>query len=281
MRIPRRFLNLLKPTRGAGLPQVLVAVGITGVLVSVMAAMTTSQARENRALTEKLAALDLQRLLTSVISDAAVCTYIVLNGSSQTFSATDMAASNNVLTTPINLGTHLRSTAASDGPVIAEVGTGASPISTSLKVASIELADISCQAPCDPVATASFNAKVRINFDNTKTVRGVPPATSQIVLQTSGGATKTITGCSGAAGGGSSSLKGYQVISQFIPVCNTYVNLCCPGSKKLLGGACYSDWGWCSSTALSASCFAGVAWTGYAGGSQCGSGIQIMITCAD
>lgn len=264
---------------GMGLTQVIVAIGITSVLISAMVALTTNQARENRALTEKLAALDLQRSVISTVSDPAICTHIVVHGATTTFNASLV----NTATPPppIDLGTILYATATPPGPKIAEVGTIASPISSSLKVSSIEIADISCVAPCDPLLTSSFNAVIRVNFDISQSVRSIAPAMASVILQTTGaGATKTITGCGGTASA-STSLSGYQMITQWIPVCNAYVPLCCPGTKKLLGGSCYSDWGWCSSSAMSGSCFYGTAWTGYAGGSMCGGGIQITITCAD
>lgn len=265
--------------RGMGLTQVIVAIGVSSILISAMVAMTTYQARESRGLTEKLAAIDLQRLITASVSDATVCSYIVTHGATTDFDASSITATQSQ--GPINLGNILRASDSPTGAQLAEVGRLASPFSTTLKVQSIELAEINCGATCTPTATSSFNAVIRVNFDTSGSVRGLASAAAPVILQTTGaGATKTITGCAGVTGG-SSKLSGYQMIQQWIPVCNAYVPLCCPGTKKLLGGACYSDWGWCSSSTMNGSCFYGVAWTGYAGGSMCGSGIMITITCAD
>ncbi len=60
-------------SRGMSLIEMLIALGISGVILMTMMDMLRSQTRETRALSEKLAALDFQRTVVGAISVAASC----------------------------------------------------------------------------------------------------------------------------------------------------------------------------------------------------------------
>lgn len=201
-------------SRGQSLIQVLVSVAIMGVLLTAMTAMQTNQSRENQALAEKLGALEFQRLMTATLSTTDVCTYLITNAASKTFDSSLVTATTSP--PPIDLGTRLLATGDAASPAIATVGQSVSPLTQNLVVQSIQLGNIKCPPPCpNPSTSNQFTANMLVNFDNSRLVRAIQPAISQVTLQTTGGATKTIVACQAVAGGGGTGTLGEGVLCGF------------------------------------------------------------------
>ena len=68
MNITRRF----KSCAGQSLVGALVGIGLLGVMAAVMASLFESQNKEIRSLSEKLAIVDVQKMLTVSLSDGSV-----------------------------------------------------------------------------------------------------------------------------------------------------------------------------------------------------------------
>jgi uncharacterized membrane protein YgcG len=206
----QRLLAPLRNSRGNLLVQVLVASVISGIVMAGMISMLQYQNKEMRALTEKMASLDLYRSITETISNT--CSFQMSQlASPPTFNPSLITASSNP--PAIDLGNKLFATASATGPLIAEVGKAASPSSNTLIVKSIQLTGINCAGCANPSAQSSFEATLQINFDEAKMVRAIRPVTSKVILQTSdAGALKSVTACqsgsSGGGGGGSSHSSG-------------------------------------------------------------------------
>ncbi len=159
-----RLAEVLKNSRGQSLVQVLVSVGIMGILIAAMASMQENQTRENRALSEKLAANDLVRAATSTLSGTA-CNLL--------FTAPGNVIGGN-LTIPSTVSPNnpfvinLQSIPTSLGPpitTIATIGQPPSPLSNTL----IVLPAAGIQLSVTDVSTANL----LVNFDQTKLVRTI------------------------------------------------------------------------------------------------------------
>lgn len=86
-------------SRGMTLVEVIIALGIMSIMSMAMMSLMQSQARETRALTEKMAALDFQRTVEGAISVAASCGKNVsvgnlASGSSLTFNPASITSTN-------------------------------------------------------------------------------------------------------------------------------------------------------------------------------------------
>ena len=177
--------------RGMGLVQVLVSVAIMSVVLTGVAIMMTTQMQETKAMTEKLAALDLQKSLINTFAKADVCAFNIV-GRAAPFNA----AANPIA--PINLGNVLYAGTNANTPIVAQVNTLASPVSPAVLVQEIRLNNIVCEtAPCGPSST-TFLADVEVVLNPALMVRSVTPPKTRVTLQTTGaGAMKTISACFG------------------------------------------------------------------------------------
>lgn len=180
--------------RGIGMAELLVAMAILGIVTVAFSQMMSDQQKQTRALSEKLAALDLQSLLLKIYADPSVCTFDLTNtvlpanpGNPQKFTDTLPTA-----ISPISLSTIHSSAQGASPPVLVSVG---SSVNSSLKIGSIRIANIS------KIATKQYLGELQITF--TGTAAPMKPITSSITLQTDGGALnpgkETITGCSFSA----------------------------------------------------------------------------------
>lgn len=120
------------------LVQVLVGIGITSVLVAVISQAQMNQMKEMKALSEKLAVLDFEKMLISSLADGSTCQHVTNNPSPLTFDSTTISAATPAILTPteplyagVKLGI--------PGPIVAQVGLGISPAPNSIEVSSINL----------------------------------------------------------------------------------------------------------------------------------------------
>jgi type II secretory pathway pseudopilin PulG len=182
----------LKNQRGQSLVQVLISVAIMGILMAAMATMQTSQQRENRALSEKLSALDLQRSMSSALASGTVCTYI-LNNPVVTFNST-LVAAGTAQVTPITSPLYASVVGGFPGPVLAQVGPAHFP--NSLPIQSITLTVSSGSG-------TSFLGSIDVNFDQTQLTRSIHSASASVLLSVNATtpANATITSCAGVGGG--------------------------------------------------------------------------------
>ncbi len=74
--------------KGQSLVQVLVSMGIMGIFMMAMISTQSMQAKENRALSEKLAANDFQQQLTRAFADGSLCKKLLTTPSPTTFDST-------------------------------------------------------------------------------------------------------------------------------------------------------------------------------------------------
>lgn len=103
---------VLKNQRGQGLIQVIVAAAIMGIIMFSMMTAQIYQIKENKAIAEKLAAIDFQRTITQALSDPAACAAIVarsnlLGSSAVPFDASQITPMPTVVPRLIDTETHL------------------------------------------------------------------------------------------------------------------------------------------------------------------------------
>lgn len=134
---PNNIMNL--DSRGMSLVETLVAIGIMAVFMSVFAQSQANQSKQTKILSEKLAMLDLEKLLIGSFSSGATCTYTL---SQPTPIAIDLSGLGP--TTPIRVPVN-RSIPSSilpsglPGPNVAVIGERISPDPTSPILENIDL----------------------------------------------------------------------------------------------------------------------------------------------
>lgn len=193
---------------GQSLIQVLVSFAIMGIVLTAMTTMFNNLNRESKATTEKLGVLDLEKVLIASFADGSACMYSLTKPTPLTFASTAPMSDMNPLvipmpSTPANpaklYASHNPTAATPLGPVIAQVGQLASPYSTSLVIKSIALELTS-------ISGDTVTGRWRIDFDDSKLVRPIKPATVSVVLKAdiTNPASAKFTSCQGQGGGGGS-----------------------------------------------------------------------------
>ncbi len=184
--------------QGQSLIQLLVSIVISIILLFVLVTLNVNQQRETKALTQKLGAMDLEKLLVSSLADGKVCAY-VLNHPGVTFDSTNLPQTITLAGSPgqpAALYTNILP-GPTPGPVAVQVGTTASPLSNSLVVKSIQLQITSG-------SNGRYSSRWIINFDTAKEIRPLRPVSISNVLivddQTSPTAA-TITACQASPSG--------------------------------------------------------------------------------
>lgn len=165
---------------GQSLVSVMVGMAVMGIAMMGFMSMMSSQQKETKALREKLASLELARLITVALANTSSCNAII-NPSNATGS---MTVDTTQATPPAILFTNL--------PGV-WTGGAVSPLSSSLAIANngIQLR-----------VTSQTTGNLLINFDSTKLVRPLKNLSFPVTLQSSGATNATtITGCSNGGGG--------------------------------------------------------------------------------
>src|SRR5947209_6537565 len=90
----------IKNQRGQSLVQVIISASIMGIMMLAVAAMMTSQRNEAKALTEKLATSDLEKVLIASLSTGTVCSYVLNNPVVLTFNSATLPATITLPSTP-------------------------------------------------------------------------------------------------------------------------------------------------------------------------------------
>lgn len=120
---------------GVSIIEVLVAGGIMAIIFAATASLIASQQKEGRALAEKMASLDLERLLINSLSNGTICSAEL---ASNVFNSTGpyKIDTSNLATQVINLSS-LHASKLASAPTLISVGQTASSLSYSLKIDTI------------------------------------------------------------------------------------------------------------------------------------------------
>ena len=147
----RRPIYFTGRERGQSMVQVLIAIGIMGIVAAGFSSMIGNQQRSMTQVEQKMATLDMERTITAARQDpTGVCTFMVNN---PTLAPIDPLA----LPSAISF-TQIPVKAVVGSPSVVQVSSTvpASPLSNSLFVSSIALTDLVCiPTPC--TATSSQN----------------------------------------------------------------------------------------------------------------------------
>lgn len=214
--------SVIRNQRGMSLVEVMVAIGIMGIVMAGMATMQINQMRETRAVGEKLASLELQRTLTQVMSSGAVCNFI-FNTDTTNRSGLNKTPPNSTFTVPMSGAYPLKNaftmnnipmTDSTASTLAAAVNSAASSYSNSLKVSSISL-DITGSG-----TGGQFSADLNVTFNSPggpdTPVRQIKMLSMPLVLQTTiAGPTATVTGCTANVLASAGSCPAGQFLSGF------------------------------------------------------------------
>ncbi|MGZ3722107.1 MAG: hypothetical protein ACXVA9_04200 [Bdellovibrionales bacterium] len=182
---------------GQALIQAIIAVAILGIVMAGFSTMMSSQSRQTQTLNQKLAQIDLLRVLSSTLSDANVCTYILVNPAPLPFDPT------NIPTKP-PLAFPITKVPVSGAPTaatifVADGKTPASPMTDSLVIKSMEFTDIVCGATPCLNTTNLFTANFQIDFDGTKLNTPLAPLKFPVSFTTTGPAgAQKVSACVGS-----------------------------------------------------------------------------------
>jgi hypothetical protein len=173
----------MKNQRGQSIMQVLVSVGLLGIVMMAMASMMSSLYKENKVLTEKIAANDLKRVITSTLSTSA-CSLLVTKsgnvaaGSSLTFPAATFPVTINLNAIP----------ASGTADVVSLTNPMASTLSNTLRIQTtngIQLRILD-----------ATTAHLIVNFDPTSTIQQMRDLSFPLTYSsTVSGSNRTIDGC--------------------------------------------------------------------------------------
>lgn len=180
---------------GQSLVQVLVAVGIMGIVVAAMTSFQVQMSRESGAIAEKMAALDLQRELGVALADGTVCAYVLNNPAPLTFNAT-LVTPTTPQTIAVNRPIYNKIEGGVPGLVVAQLNQP-SALTSSLIVTSINLV-------VRAGAGTTFTGAWQVGFDNTRLKRAIRPAevSTTLTVDLTNPAAARITGCQGNSPGG-------------------------------------------------------------------------------
>jgi Tfp pilus assembly protein PilV len=164
--------SIFQNQNGQSLVQVLISMVIMSVLMVSFTSMMTNQTRQLEGLSQKVAATDLQQLMTAALADGSVCSYVLNHPNVMTIDTTRPFPQTITLRNPSSSAAALYASVASPsgppGPVIAQVQQPASPISNSLIVSSIQL-------QITGGSNGHYIGNWLVYFDSTKTIVPLKP----------------------------------------------------------------------------------------------------------
>jgi hypothetical protein len=189
-------MKLLRNSRGQSLVQVLIASAMGIVVMLVIATIQTNQARENQALSEKMASNDFQQQMFRSFQDGSLCTSLLTG---LQFDSTHAVTGDpnqpvinipsSVLTIPVSL--------ASGAPPLVTVGKVVSPLAISVISGGQNPFQVTNLVGSSSGGAGSFNGSFVANYDATKLKRSMRGASVQLTLKTTAvGTTQTVASCS-------------------------------------------------------------------------------------
>lgn len=195
--------GLLFSQSGVSILQILIALGLAGILMLSVATTISAQQTMSARLSDKLASLDLERVVTYTLADGGVCTYMLTVVGSVTINPMNLPA-----TVFPNLTEIPSKGAPGATPVLSTTSlVPVSPLSRRLFTQTLSISDLSCAVnPCTPT-TNTFNANIVIMFDQTKLAAPLASMRFPITLITAGPPNaQLVTSCKGT-GAGSFSIR--------------------------------------------------------------------------
>lgn len=191
---------MFKNKNGSTLIESLVSIGITSIAMVAIGTLIMNQAREIKAMTEKMASLDVEKVLIQALADGSVCTKMLTDigyhsSNPVTFDSSlidtstppEIALPNNQIIGGASATLH-------DGPFLVKKDLRASTLSQTLIVSSVKIANIKDLGSGD-----SYLADFIISFDEEKLVRPIKPISISTILKTDNSTPKKILMC-GAKG---------------------------------------------------------------------------------
>ncbi|MGE3759111.1 MAG: glycine-rich domain-containing protein [Pseudobdellovibrionaceae bacterium] len=207
---------ILKNSQGQSLIQVLITMAIMGILMVVMISMQVSQTRENRAISEKLASMDLQRFVTQALTSPDICSAMV--ASANLAIPTVFPFNSTTTTFPYVFSLNSLPSPKSGSPPIATAGDQVSALAPSLALLSESSVPAGIQIKITSISPPS--ASLLLNFDQSKLVRPIRNLEFPINIMTSGPANATtISGCIGST---ATPPKGWNIITYLTPGTTTF-----------------------------------------------------------
>ncbi|MNK15816.1 hypothetical protein D3C87_339670 [compost metagenome] len=162
--------HLLKNSRGQSLVQVLITIGIMAILASVMATMNYNQAKQNKALTQKLETLDLKNLIQNTFTVTGNCT-CQLSAEINTANAPNLSFNSSAPAESQSLSLlQLKSGCSPSANVLAKDGELVPGTQTQLRVQRISLDNIK------PTGNPNeFLGMISVHFDPNSTAHALAP----------------------------------------------------------------------------------------------------------
>jgi hypothetical protein len=192
--LPQVTLLLLVNQRGQSLIQVIISLGIMGIGMLAVVSMQVTQQRESRALTEKLASVDLLRVVTTALANPASCNAMFSSANLHNPAALPFDATAISPTTPYKFSITSIPTGTTAPPIVS-AGSQVSPLSDSL-VLRPNTPNPTLPPGIRLMVTSLTNATLELNFENSSLVRTLKPLQFPIDIITSGPLSSTlITSC--------------------------------------------------------------------------------------
>lgn len=234
----QNLFKIGKSQKGMTLVEVLVCLGIIATLAAVFAQYQLNQMKETKALNEKSATVDLEKVLISALADGSGCLHALNTPTALTFDSTAVTSSSPVDLVP-TVPLYSKVVSGVPGPVVARVGDTASPAARSVVIQSIKLR-------ITEGSGTNFKGAWIIDFDTSQMVRPLKPVMVSTILRVdnTNPAAATIIGCMNE---GSSGVGPTRIVTQ------TYSawrwpngTATCDADEYLVsgGGQCSSAIGW-------------------------------------
>lgn len=177
---------------GTSIIEVMVAAGIMSIVMMGTMTMMLAQRTESKALTEKLAALDLEKMLISALSDGAICKAELT--SSAINNVVYKVNTGNPSQTQFKLSNGIHMSPTDTTNFLVKPGELVSPISSSLKIESTDGVTIK---NFTSIGTNLYSAEIWISFDTAPLVRAIKPVVVKTTVFTN--AAGVVTDCNGSA----------------------------------------------------------------------------------
>lgn len=191
---------MLKKDSGSSLLETLVSIGVASLVMAAMGTLMMNMAREMKSMTEKMASLDVEKVLIQALSDGSLCTKMLTDisyhsGNPKSFDPSRIGSSSPPeISLPNDQIIGGSSSTLYDGPFLLKKDRKASALSQSLIVSSVKIGNISDLGSGD-----TYLADFIVTFDTSKLVRPIKPLTVSTILKTDNSTPRRILFC-GAKG---------------------------------------------------------------------------------
>ncbi|MGZ6440686.1 MAG: PulJ/GspJ family protein [Pseudobdellovibrionaceae bacterium] len=186
-------MSRLSRNEGQSLISVMIGMGVMVIMALAFMSMMSTQQKEARAIAEKLASLDLERVIIASFADGSICT-AELSDSTLNPSAPYTINTSLLSGYSIHLNA-IHAAATPSSPVLVSAGSPVSPLINSLKVSGINFKNFT-------VASGNkYLAELEISFDQTNLVRSIKPVVAKVIIGTD--ASQKINSCMNGGPGAS------------------------------------------------------------------------------